>query len=70
MKLPDGEEKSINIINVPKDANLTDYMPLEEENEKLFEVIKNVRECLTSGNSCMISDPRPALEHLDEALTF
>ena len=98
-KTPDDKKNPIKMMDIPKDANLTDYIPLEEENNrlskelnilrerkadekvatetifrlrtennKLREVIRSAIQCLTSGNSVRVSDPRPALKYLKEGL--
>ena len=32
----------------------------------LLDALDTVKQCLTSGNSVMVSDPRPALKYLEE----
>ena len=58
----------IKVPKVPEDASLTSYLTLEQENTILREGINNAIQCLTSGNSVHISDPRPALKYLNKAL--
>ena len=40
----------------------------QEEINRLKEAIRSAIQCLTSGNSNNISDPRPALKYLKEGL--
>ena len=71
----ESKNKRIIMPDIPADANLTDYITLEEEVEKLEARVKRLEEginsgiqCLTSGNSINVSDPRPAIKYLKEAL--
>ena len=51
MKLPDGNKKPIKMMDIPEDANLSDHITLEEENDKLraenkqLKHIRNLIEC-------------------------
>lgn len=38
------------------------------EQEEYKDTLEKVKQCLTSGNSVFISDPRPALKILNKAL--